>query len=486
MAQTMVRFDTEDPGFDRSKYIRQLRAVVRWKRFKGRGSLELATGFGKSITACIALQKLKKNKPKFRSLVTVPTTQLKKQWESLLEWQGLSDNVKVFVVNTIALRNSIYRNIDLLIVDEAHLTPGDQFFTIFRKIEYKFLMPLTGTMFRLDGRDAWITNLAPVCDKVTVKEAVDNGWLSPHYQINLSVALRREESQRLVNIGKQIRFYMSGNKFGITGNAFSTMLSCMDKRNAYNFAQRYNHDHKEVIKWAVNCKRLIDERLEVMNNCEQKVEAAAKLINELGVRTITFSQSIAFVESLGKKLNKPFSEYHSKIPSKDIPEFKRKSYKTRKAAEKFAFSKNASVDVETLPNGKINYVVCWSKLTRFSGSRINDMNLKQYSGGKVKTLLSAKALNQGFDDESTQLGIRASGTESYATYEQQLGRAIRNFKVDGKQVPKLFINLYIPDWCVSGSIDHSKLVTSQCNQADVMFMDDIDEVISLVKRIVNR
>lgn len=477
----MVRFDTEDPGFDKSKYIRQLRAVVRWKRVNGRGSLELATGFGKSITACVALQKLKKNKPKFRSLVTVPTRQLKDQWESLLEWQGLSDNVKVFVVNTIALKDLVYRNIDLLIVDEAHLTPGDQFFTIFRKIEYKFLMPLTGTMFRLDGRDAWITNLAPVCDTVTVKEAVEKGWLSPHYQINLSVPLRREESQRLVNIGKQIRFYMSGDKFGITGNAFNTMLACMDKRNAYTFAQRYGHDHKDVIKWAVNCKRLIDERLEVFNNCQQKVDAAAKLINELGIRTITFSQSIAFTESLAEKVEGKKSIYHSKIPSETIRYIDDKVYKSERGAMNFA----AKYGYNYIQAGFV-YKVRIPKEKRVSGSKIAEENLNKYLNKDTNILLSAKALNQGFDDESTQLGIRASGTESYATYEQQLGRAIRNYKVGGKQVPKFFINLYVPDWCVSGSIDHSKLVTAQCNQTDVLFMDDIDEVISLVKRIIER
>lgn len=36
-------------------------------------------------------------------------------------------------------------------------------------------MCLTGTMERLDGKEIFIKKYAPVCDEITMKEALENG-----------------------------------------------------------------------------------------------------------------------------------------------------------------------------------------------------------------------------------------------------------------------------------------------------------------------
>ena len=57
---TLSGFDSDHEKFDKLKYIRQLRGVVKWKQAKGKGTLEWATGVGKTVAAQIVLNKMRK------------------------------------------------------------------------------------------------------------------------------------------------------------------------------------------------------------------------------------------------------------------------------------------------------------------------------------------------------------------------------------------------------------------------------------------
>lgn len=58
---------------------------------------------------------------------------------------------------------------------------------------------------------------------------------------------------------------------------------------------------------------------------------------------------------------------------------------------------------------------------------------------ETKVICSAEALNAGYDLPAIDGGICASGTATFLTFVQQLGRSLRY--VEGKQA--LFINLYV-------------------------------------------
>jgi superfamily II DNA or RNA helicase len=116
----MIGFDTTHPNFDILRYRRQLRAVVRWVKTRGRGTLQMATGFGKSACALLVLAKFFKKdltKMNFKGtvLIVVPTTSLKEQWENNIKKGGFK-NVSVLVINTVALKSKLYQ-VDLLILD---------------------------------------------------------------------------------------------------------------------------------------------------------------------------------------------------------------------------------------------------------------------------------------------------------------------------------------------------------------------------------
>lgn len=49
------------------------------------------------------------------------------------------------------------------------------FSQVFQAVSYRYILCLTGTLERLDMRHLLLDKYAPVCDKITLGEAEDNG-----------------------------------------------------------------------------------------------------------------------------------------------------------------------------------------------------------------------------------------------------------------------------------------------------------------------
>lgn len=361
---------------------------------------------------------------------------------------------------------------------EVHLYAAPVFSQVFRKVTYSWLLCLTATLERLDGKHALLEHYAPICDTVTQKEAILNGWVSDFIQFNLAVPITPKEANEQVNLGKQIRYYMS--RFG----DFNNMLSCMDRRNAARYALILGIEPPEVIKWATNGLRLIRKRKDFLDNTQHKIGVAIELIKEFNVRTITFSQSTQFVDELQKQLGDTAVAYHSNMESKLIPIEKSKVFKTILAAEKFKRklnSKNIPYKLKKSPT----IIITWSEFKSTSGSTLAKQNLKDFVEGKVRVLLSAKALDQGVDVPDVQLGIDGSRSENPATHTQKRGRIGRISLRDGKPIPKVYINLYVPDWSVPNSRDEQKLRKCQKDcEADVYWVDDFQELKDMLQTIL--
>ena len=81
-------------------------------------------------------------------------------------------NVRVEIINTIIKYDW---SCDLLVLDEVHMFVADTFYKIFERVSYKFILGLTGTMERLDMRHLLLEKYAPICDRITIEEAENNG-----------------------------------------------------------------------------------------------------------------------------------------------------------------------------------------------------------------------------------------------------------------------------------------------------------------------
>lgn len=127
---------------------------------------------GKTRTGINAIKLLLKKKPDAEILVSVPTEVLKEQWMEELIKNGIFQNCKVVVINSIIKKEW---EVDFLLIDEVHSTVSDQMRRIFDCVTYNFILCLTGTLERLDGKEILLQQYAPVCDKITLKEAEENG-----------------------------------------------------------------------------------------------------------------------------------------------------------------------------------------------------------------------------------------------------------------------------------------------------------------------
>ena len=76
---------------------RQKEAIEKWIANKCNGYFNFCTGFGKSYTAVMAIERFFAKNPTKRVLIIVPTEVLQRQWISNLAKEGLVFNIDVFV-----------------------------------------------------------------------------------------------------------------------------------------------------------------------------------------------------------------------------------------------------------------------------------------------------------------------------------------------------------------------------------------------------
>lgn len=107
------------------------------------------TGMGKTFATFLIIEKMLVRDNTRTTIVVVPTENLKQQWERQIKKRKLN-NIKVFVVNGITI-NQIDLSCTLLVLDEGHKYLGDIFKRVF-EIKHKFLLVLTASEYRLDGK----------------------------------------------------------------------------------------------------------------------------------------------------------------------------------------------------------------------------------------------------------------------------------------------------------------------------------------------
>src|ERR1700761_9384396 len=102
---------------------RQNESINRWNRSNGIGTLEAATGYGKTRCAELILDKVyNKYKDTYTgqhfAIVIVPTIELKQQWEAILSRHNIK-RVSVRVINGLVQSEEKFNSL-MLILDEIH------------------------------------------------------------------------------------------------------------------------------------------------------------------------------------------------------------------------------------------------------------------------------------------------------------------------------------------------------------------------------
>lgn len=394
---------------DSKRLIRQKEILKKWVNNNCKGTLEACTGFGKTYTAIIAVQKINEQYPDKTILIVVPTKHLKTQWEAEIKTHFL-ENTTVVVINSAVKQK---KTCDLLILDEIHNYGSSVFSKIFTLVTYDWIFGLTATLTRKDGRDFIIRDLAPVIDKVTLTEALKEGYVSDFKTYNVPLVMTDTYKETYKKLNNDFNYYFA--KFG---HDFNIAMQCLQSDYACkNIAKRYNSTSEQVKIWAVQFNRNLAGRKKFLYTYPPKLDAAKLIIESLDLKTITFSESLDFAHKL-TTMTYPWS---------------------------------------------VNYNSRMSKYQR-------KLALIDYEDDKrdIRVINTAKALDEGFDVPGVELALICSGTASERQNIQRTGRAIR-FQ-EGKT--GYIVNLYVKD-----TQDEKWLKSRQKNSVNTIALKSVDDLL---------
>ena len=255
---------------------------------------------GKTTTALKCIKKVLEKYPDFKVLVVVPTTNLKEQWEEKLPTWDLQDNVTVMVINTVIKKDI---TVDMMVVDEVHVTGAESLSKVFQTVHYKLILGLTATFERLDGRHEILRQYCPIVDEITLVEATVNQWLADYteYEIILDVDNIDEYRQMHKSFTGSFEF------FGFDFNVVQSLLgkNGWTARNQYaNTMCKDSSKRTEYLKMvnyhAMNCMRQMAAKKNFIYNHSKKLEIAKLIIEYRPTsKIITFSQNIKMAEAIG-------------------------------------------------------------------------------------------------------------------------------------------------------------------------------------------
>lgn len=187
---------------------------------------------------------------------------------------------------------------------EIHLIFADTFKQVFEKVKYKWILGLTATLERLDGKHIICKKYCPVFDSIPITECLINGWVSPY-----------KEYQVLIDVD-DINTYLKYNKeftehFEYFNFSWDKVQSCLGP-NGFKYRyqlskEMYPNDEEKrkkamqsITYHATAFMRTVQARKAFINNHPKKLELCRKIIAARpNSKIITFSNSIAMAEKIG-------------------------------------------------------------------------------------------------------------------------------------------------------------------------------------------
>ena len=275
-------------------------------------------------------------------VVIVPTEVLKIQWMQALNKFNLLQLVSVEIINSAIKKNT---KIDFIILDECHRYGSDLFYSIFEKRTPGIVLGLSATYNRLDGKHELLNKFCPVCDFISIQEAIENNWLSPYreYKVLLEphdINTYRELNSTFLstftffNMDFQLAMDCVGGKkknnkiivpSHIVRYEYAKSLCTLDPKNP-RYASTVKALNSEVAANAFSWNRALQERKSYIMNHPLKIEVTRQiLMARPDSKAITFSATIKQAEKIGggyivhsgntKKKNKLTLKEFSSLPT---------------------------------------------------------------------------------------------------------------------------------------------------------------------------
>lgn len=281
---------------------RQEIAKVKWIKSKCRGTLVQPTGCGKTTNALKCLKSVINKYPSMKILVVVPTDNLKNQWRQQLDNWGMEFNADVQVINTVVKHNW---TIDILVLDECHRYAASTFQQVFKTVNYRYILGLTATFERLDGKQEIISKYCPVIDEITLLEAKLNNWIAPYkeYLVILDtddIDIYKDYNKSFISSFESFNFDWNLAMSCIGPKGFIERAKYRDKLCPNGSEEQRKNLFKSITFNSMNFMRMVQKRKAYINNHPKKIEIARKIIEaRSNSKIITFSNNIKMAESIG-------------------------------------------------------------------------------------------------------------------------------------------------------------------------------------------
>jgi superfamily II DNA or RNA helicase len=305
---------------------RQDQAIHNWVKAKGHGTIVAATAFGKTRTAIKVIQRLRAKKPELSVIVAVPTEVLKDQWSTELDKWGLGFNTEVQIMMGASKKHF---ECDLLVIDEAHRVNSEQLSNLLQNTKFKLILGLTATFERLDGRHEILAKYAPVCDTITIQDALVNGWVSKYDDYVVVLNVPDIETYK----GYNKEFVAHFEFFNFDWNLVMSLIGKDGFKNRAKLRDEICQDpekkkdvFKQITYHATAFMQALQNRKKFIANHPEKIRVAQEIIKaRANSKIITFSSNVKMAEAIGtgyiytgregKAKNRLTLEEFAKLPS---------------------------------------------------------------------------------------------------------------------------------------------------------------------------
>lgn len=259
---------------------------------------------------------------------------------------------------------------DMLVIDEIHKTPSNTLVKLFDNIKYKIILGLTATFNRLDGRDAIVSKHAPVVDTITLKEAIQNGWLSSYVEYKVLIEVPDIEEYRELNKRFNEAFAFFNHDFNLAMKCITQWQAraALAKERTAGNPSAFKDVNKQILVNAMEFNRTLAARKKFIQNHPKKLEIANLILeHRQDKKCITFSSTIDMAE-------------------------------------------------------RIRYGKAYSGRDSVKKGRIT---LDEFKAQKVGVINTVAKLNEGFNDNSISVAIILGLNSSTTISRQRIGRVLR-------------------------------------------------------------
>lgn len=351
-----------------------------------------------------------KNKNK-KIVIIVPTDHLKKQWILELNERHLLEYTSVEIINSAIKINS---KVDFLIIDECHRIPSDSFYAVFNKRNPTIVLGLSATFSRLDGRHELLNRYCPVCDTITITEALENGWLSPYKEYKVLIEPSDLDTYKALNA----EFI---DTFSIFEFNFNTAMSCLTNiifRRQYG--KQLGIPAKEMDAIVFTWNRALKGRKSYVMNHEDKLRITRKILESRPqCKAITFSATKAQAEKIG-----------------------------------------------------VGYVVHSGKT-----KKKNSLTIEEFNKRETGVINTAKSLDEGADVPGLNLAIILCNSSSPTQKTQRVGRVIRYQEGKNAEVFTLVIKGTMEEgWYQTSSSGKKYMEINEAELDEVLARRTVDSV----------